>query len=226
MRTIPVWLFAMMLGAPQVAPGSTLLFSLDRGSAAAGQYMIELDGKSGDGFYAPHLPAGLTGAGGAKPADAMAIHVSEPVLRKLLAAVPVVKGQHCDAHNKSVAKTGVKTLRYVAEDKAVECTYNYSNEDRVNDATSVLEAIAETMQFGDRLASKLRFDRLGLDAEVDDLQSALTDGRALEVENIAPVLQSITNDERVMDRVRRKTARLLEGVGQAQARSVTDPRMR
>ncbi|HLI77245.1 MAG TPA: hypothetical protein VKV02_09895, partial [Acidobacteriaceae bacterium] len=100
--------------------------------------------------------------------------------------------------------------------------YNYSDDDRVNDATTAFEAVAETLQYGDRLAAKLRFDRLGLDTEVDGLQAAVTEGRALEVGNIAPILQTISDDERVMDRVRRKAARLLQGAGMGQMAAGAD----
>ncbi len=75
---------------------------------------------------------------------------------------------------------------------------------------AVFEALGETMRFGERLNAKLRFDRLGLDADMDGLQSAVTDGRAIEVGNIIPVLQKVQDDERVMERVRRKAGLLLQ----------------
>ena len=143
-------------------------------------------------------------------------------MKKLFAAVPMVEGGRCETHNKSIAKTGVKTLRYVGSGTVAQCVYNYSDDDRVNDATGVFEAIAQTMQYGDRLATKLRFDRLGLDAELDGLQSAVSEGRALEVGNIAPLLQTISQDERVMDRVRRKAERLLQSAGPAQTAAGAD----
>ena len=60
------------------------------------------------------------------------------------------------------------------------------------------------------------FDRLGLDSELEGLQNEVAGERALDLGNIAPVLQSIIADERVMDRVRRKAERLLKGVAPAQ----------
>jgi hypothetical protein len=38
------------------------------------------------------------------------------------------------------------------------------------------------------------------------------DGRALEVENIAPVLQAIAGDDAVLKRVQRRAQALLDGV--------------
>ncbi len=140
---------------------------------------------------------------------------------KVFAAVPLVKSNRCDAHRKGIAQTGVKTLRLAGAGAAAECSYNYSEDDRVNVATAVFESVAETMQYGERLRAKLRFDRLGLDAEMDGLQAALKDGRALEVANIAPVLQAIENDDRVMERVRRTASRLLETAGLGSATGIS-----
>lgn len=210
---------AVMVGslgsAGAQAPLQTLQFSLDRSGGAAAQYTILL-AEDGAGVYVGKVvngPVVIEGQGG----DGKAIRVDRALVRKLFAAVPMVEGGHCETHSKGIAKTGVKTLRYTGGGRAAQCVYNYSDDDRVNDATTTFEAVAETMQYGERLAAKLRFDRLGLDAELEGLQGALHEGRALEVGNIAPVLQAISDDERVMDRVHRKVARLLQGVGTTQA---------
>jgi hypothetical protein len=50
---------------------------------------------------------------------------------------------------------------------------------------------------------------------MDSLISENKDGRAIELQNIAPVLQSIVDDDRVMERVRRKAARLLQDAAPA-----------
>lgn len=169
------------------------------------RYSIRVD-RDGKGVYR----SDLVQAAGAAPAMEVPIVVDPAVVKKMFAAVPLVESKRCDSHNKSIAQTGLKTLRYTADSGVFECTYNYSLDERVNDATEAFEAVAETLGYGERLRSKLRFDRLGLDAEMDSLQSAVAEGRALELSNIAPVLQMIENDDRVMDRVRRKADRLLQ----------------
>lgn len=210
----------MVSGARAQTADRTLQFSLLREGPAAAQYTIAV-AENGEGVYvskrvdgpvALHVPA----------ADGKAIHVGPAVVKKLFAAVPMVEGGRCETHNKGMAQTGIKTLRYAGLGREAQCVYNYSDDDRVNDATSDFEAIGLTLEFGERLGSKLRFDRLGLDTELDGLQSAVTEGRALEVGNIAPVLKLISDDERVMDRVRRKAVHLLQSAGQGQASGGTD----
>ncbi len=199
-------------------PGETLEFSLDREAAPPIQYTVLVRG-SGSGVYRPRLPGAGALAVQAPGTDVEGtpIRVSAPVLKKLFAAVPMVEGGRCETHNKGIAKTGVKVLRYARPGREGQCTYNYSDDDRVNDATVAFEGIAETLRFGERLQAKLRFDRLGLDTELAGLQEAVTAGRALEVENITPVLKTIVADERVMDRVRREAEQLLQAGASGQA---------
>ena len=191
--------------------GTTLQFSLDRVGPPRAQYTVTLN-DTGEGTYSPN-PVPL-GAGEGKPvegeADSRTIHVGAGLVKKLFAAVPMVEGGRCETHNKGIAQTGVKVLRYQGAGRKAECSFNYSDDERVNEAESSFEALAETLRYGDRLRSKLRFDRLGLDNELDQLVSAVGEQRALEVMNIAPVLQAISQDERVMERARRKAAHLLD----------------
>ncbi len=211
------WIFVLALwGATpqlpaQTAPGSTLRFTLDRAGAASTHYAVELDAATRQGTYS--ISGGPAAPSATAPGEAAAdrpIQVSEDLLKKLFAVAPLVRSDRCASHRKGIAQTGIKTLRLTQQGTTFTCTYDYSEEDRVHTATAAFEGIAETMRFGDRLTAELRFDRLGLDAEMESLQSALKDGRALEVGNIGAVLVSVQNDERVMERVRRKAAHLLE----------------
>ena len=204
---------AVQAQVPASGPGRMLTFTLDRTGASASHYSVALDESTGKGVYLGTAAAGVSSATGAPAETGQPIAVRAAVVAKVFAAVPLVKSNRCDSHRKGIAQTGVKTLRLVGADATAECSYNYSEDDRVNAATNVFQAIAATMQYGESLRSKLRFDRLGLDAEMDGLQAALKDERALEVGNIAAVLQAIGNDDRVMERVRRKAALLLESAG-------------
>ena len=217
-------LLALPAFAAEAGPGEAgawLSFSIDRNGSPPLRYDIRVDGATGHGFYRP-APSSTGTAGASAPVAEMPISVDAPIVKRLFAAVPLVQGHRCETHEKHLAQTGAKTLRYAQSDVVAECSYNYSDDERVNTATALFLALGETMQYGDRLAAKLRFDRLGLDGEMDDLQSALRDGRALDVGNIAAVLAQIQNDDRVMERVRRKAAHLLASAGLPSAQSLTD----
>jgi hypothetical protein len=122
-------------------------------------------------------------------------------------------GMACETKAKHIAQTGMKVLTYWKGDVPWACTFNYPDNAGVMKTGDAFQAMAETMQCGERLQHDHRFDRLALDAEVDELATEVKDGRAIEVQNIAPALKSIVDDERVMERVRRKAARLLQDAG-------------
>src|SRR5215469_18245170 len=68
-----------------------------------------------------------------------------------------------------------------------------------------------TVHVGNRLAIEHTHSRLSLDAELQQLEDAVKDRRALEIENIAPELQSIAADPAVMNRARNRARALLNG---------------
>ncbi len=134
------------------------------------------------------------------------LHITAPTLQRLRAGDERAATQHCETKAKNIANTGRKTLTTVAG----ACVFNYSDDKGVMDASDAFQAIAETMQAGARLVRKRRFDRLGLDAEINTLDESLKSGRAIELANIAPVLRAIANDADVLERVRTKAARWLK----------------
>jgi hypothetical protein len=140
------------------------------------------------------------------------IHVSAAMLTALKAGLDR-SSDACETKTKNIAQTGKKTLIYWQGDVPYKCEFNYSDDASVMKTADAFQAMAETMQFGDRLQREHRYDRLGLDAEMTSLVSEVKAGRAIEVQNIAAVLTSIVQDDRVIERVRRAAARLLEDAG-------------
>jgi hypothetical protein len=142
---------------------------------------------------------------------------SDATMATLLAVRNRVVPGTCETHHSNIAKTGRKTLTVYmdgpGEGAKVACEFEYSDDARLNAAVAAYQAMAESMQFGTRLEHAHRFDRLGLDAEMDALIAENKAGRAIELQNIAATLQSIEDDERVMERVRVKAGRLLQAAG-------------
>lgn len=117
---------------------------------------------------------------------------------------------NCASRAKNIANTGTKTLSYTGSDGTGSCTFNYSDNKDVETLTATFLAIAQTLDEGRRLEHVHRYDRLGLDAETISLEQEAAAGRAIELETIAPVLNSIAEDMTVMERVRLRVAKLLE----------------
>jgi hypothetical protein len=209
------------LQTPANSPASaTISFQFENAQLQPASYSLEIH-EDGSGHYksAPGVPT--PGAGvDAGPADYITpqalnreIKVSEPLRSQLFAAA---RSHHffameCEATKLHVAFTGKKTLTYSGTDGRGSCTYNYSKDDQLNRLAEQMEAIAFTLEEGQRMALQHEHSRLALDAELETLQDAAKSGRALEIENIAPQLQSIAEDEEVLLRARRRARMLLGG---------------
>ena len=143
------------------------------------------------------------------------LDLSEPTVTKIFKAARELSrfDVQCEAKAKNIANTGKKTLAYAGADGSGSCTYNYSDNKDIQMLTNTFTAIAFTLDEGRRLAFLHRYDRLGLDAEMIQLQREAAAGQALELNTIAAELSSIAGDTAIMQRVRTQAARLLEQAG-------------
>jgi hypothetical protein len=183
--------------------GSPVTFSVKPNDTAAHAWSVKLDA-SGAGTY---TEASETDSA-PRP-----VTVSAATMARLHRGERAVKSDRCGTKLKNVVKTGEKTIRYELPGGAAECTFDYADDNGLMDTATAFQQIAATMQEGERLEHEHRYDRLALDAEMETLVNAAHGGTMIELENIAPVLQSLVADEHVIDRVRREAARLLQDAG-------------
>jgi len=121
----------------------------------------------------------------------------------------------CESGRK-LAFTGTKKLSYSGPEGTGSCTYLYSNDKEIQALGDNLQAVAETLLAGAQLEKLVQYDRLGLDAEMEILETAAKDGRARQLGAIRATLTRLANDEALMERVRRRARALL-------ARAEADP---
>lgn len=117
--------------------------------------------------------------------------------------------ESCESHLK-VAFQGWKTLAYTGPDGQGSCTFNYSRDHEVEQLGDSLVAVAVTIFEGARLEVLLDHDRLGLDAEMEFLTEAASDGRAQQIGVIRGILERLAEDDSVLERVRKRARMLLE----------------
>jgi len=111
-----------------------------------------------------------------------------------------------------VAFQGIKRLSYSGPDGSGACEYNYSKDKEIEALGNSLLGVEYTILSGARMEKLLQHDRLGLDAELDNLATAIHEGNAFEVGAIRETLTRIASDEQVMDRARRRAKALLTQV--------------
>jgi hypothetical protein len=113
----------------------------------------------------------------------------------------------CESHMK-VAFQGTKRFSYSGPEGSGACEFNYSKDKEIEELQNSLLAVETTILSGARMEKLLQHDRLGLDAELENLTTWVHEGNAQEIGAIRETLTRIASDEEVMDRARRK-ARLL-----------------
>src|SRR5271156_6758601 len=115
----------------------------------------------------------------------------------------------CDDGGKNIAFQGNKTLEYDGPEGKGSCMYNWSKNAQIDKLSDQFEAIAATLDEGGKLQRQYEHGRLSLDSEIQVLEQLVHDGRAIELENIAPILQTLAGDEAVLQRVQRRARALL-----------------
>jgi hypothetical protein len=194
-------------------PSATLTFKFENPQLQPARFEITLHG-DGTGHFVSHV-------GSAPPTDIADlppegqerdIIVSGAARERIFA---VAQKEHgfaikCDSGAKKIAYQGTKTLSYQGPDATGSCTYNYSNDAKIEWLTMEMLGIATTLEEGRRLTVEHAHGRLTLDGELETLENLVHEGEATEIENIAPTLQSIIADENLIQRARRRAQALLD----------------
>jgi hypothetical protein len=179
-------------------------------------YVLDIHEDGTGHFRSEPGGAAVASADGVAPQpQELDIHIDEP-LRSFLfktARSHNFFGVACESTKAKVAFTGKKALQYVGPDGDGSCTFNWSHDQQLMKLADDLIAVAYTLEEGQRLAVEHEHDRLSLDAELQELQNAAKEGRAQQIQNIAPQLQAIADDQKVLARARSRARQLLGGEG-------------
>jgi hypothetical protein len=115
----------------------------------------------------------------------------------------------CDSGATHIAFQGKKTLEYNGPDGHGSCTYNWSKDKQIGNLTDTFQGVAATLEEGAKLEVEYEHSRLSLDTELELLTGLVHDGRALELNNIAPILKKIAEDDAILKRAQRRAQDLL-----------------
>ena len=122
-----------------------------------------------------------------------------------------------DAHIKHIAQTGTKTLQYESPELRGASSYNWSQNPQVQELTRLFQGIATTIDFGRTLAFHYRFDKLGMDQQLKELEDLEAGHELQELEIIAPMLRKIAGDPNLMNISRQSAQRLLRTLDEPEA---------
>jgi hypothetical protein len=114
-----------------------------------------------------------------------------------------------DSHLKKIAQTGSKTLEYKAATSHGSTTYNWSQNANVEELTRLFLAIANTIDYGRKLTFQYRFDKLGTNTRLKELEELQVNRSAQEINAIEPILRKIADDPNMMHISRQIAQQLL-----------------
>ena len=190
-------------------------FKFDRVGLAVPHFILRIH-ENGSGTYQAdqaEIPATPTSMRGQA-----AQHVDRPINLSSSTIAKIFKdarelnhfNAECASKAKNIADTGTKTLTYAGSDGSGSCVYNYSENKTVQSLTDIFLGVASTLDEGRKLEFLHRYDRLGLDAEMNSFADEVKEGRAIELGTISATLAAIADDTAVIQRVRLKAAKMLE----------------
>ncbi|HET8891314.1 MAG TPA: hypothetical protein VFQ41_20590 [Candidatus Angelobacter sp.] len=109
----------------------------------------------------------------------------------------------------AVASTGKKTLSYADASRHFNTTYDYSENRAIQEITGIFMGVSNTIEHGRKLQFLRRFDKLGLEAELKVMEDAAENHNLVEMQLIAPTLESIADDASILNIARQRAHRLL-----------------
>ena len=208
--------FLLVLGGPRLtAQGGTqaqIRFTYENPKLQPPKYVITV-AEDGSGHFKSEAGGPTDDQSLASEPQDRPIHISQAVRESMFATARKHKlfAISCDDGGKNIAFQGSKTLEYEGPEGKGSCMYNWSKNAQIDKLTDQFEAIAATLDEGAKLQREYEHGRLSLDAEIQVLDQLVHDQRAIEVENIAPTLQTLAGDEAVLQRVQRRARALLQG---------------
>jgi len=128
-----------------------------------------------------------------------------------------------DSHLKHIAQTGTKTLQYESSQVNGSTSFNWSHNPDVDWLARFFGGIATTIDFERKLEFQYRFDKLGMDQRLKELEDLQASNGVRELEIIAPILRKIAADPNLMNISRESARRLLRSIDQAKAQDPASP---
>jgi len=191
----------------------TVTFTFDWPSVEPHRYMISVD-SGGNATYQSWTADSMAEPSRADDAYRLKFTVSPTARDRIFTLARQLKYFNGDFeyHKHPVAHTGDKTLAYADPDQQYETRYNWSENPDIDELTALFEGVSTTLESGRRLEHLHRFDRLGLDEELKNLEHAALEHRAA-LQAIAPILVQIAEDTAVLNIARQRARHILQIAG-------------
>lgn len=115
-----------------------------------------------------------------------------------------------DFKQHKIAFTGTKTLAYHDAAHNGQTAYNWSQNQNIEELTNLFMAISNTIQAGRKLDYLIHYDKLGLDHQLEAMESQADSGQMIELQLVAPALQEIASNPVYMHIAQQRARHLLQ----------------
>lgn len=121
------------------------------------------------------------------------------------------KGLDLDVHRK-IANLGEKTFRWEQGTEAYEVKFNYTVNPAATQLLQICEGLARQQELIDLLQRRMKYDRLGVDDALLQLETDLSKGVLPEPKRVLPLLDQIAADSRFVEIARQKARAMAESI--------------
>jgi hypothetical protein len=130
---------------------------------------------------------------------------------QLAAQLNDFKGLDLDVHRK-IANLGAKTFRWEQGSESHEVTFNYTVNPDATQLLQICEGLARQQELIDLLQRRMKYDRLGVNDALLELESDFTKGVLPEPKRVLPLLDQISGDSRFVEIARERARSLAERI--------------
>ena len=138
-----------------------------------------------------------------------------PALRQkifeLVGQLNYFKGIDLEIHRK-IANLGEKTFRWEHGSEAHEVKFNYTVNTAASQLLQICEGLARQEELVEVLQRRIKYDRLGVNDALLDLETDLSKGVLPEPQRLLPLLDQISGDYRFVDIARQRARSLAEKI--------------
>jgi hypothetical protein len=108
-----------------------------------------------------------------------------------------------------MASTGDKILSYTADGKTTKAKFDYSPHPKAQQLAKLFQQMSVTFELGRQLDYSLRFDKLGVDQKLKQLEDLERNHAAPGLQVLVPTLERVLNDPTSMNMSRQRASFLI-----------------
>jgi hypothetical protein len=128
---------------------------------------------------------------------------------ELTAKLNYFKGLDLDVHRK-IANLGEKTFRWEHGSESYEVRFNYTINPDATQLLQICEGLARQQELIDLLQRRMKYDRLGVNDALLELETDYSKGVLPEPARVLPILDQISGDSRFVEIARERARALAE----------------